>query len=420
MIGGLASARGAGRLRLVGAAPARRRVAGDALAAARKRASGAIATPKKFASAQRDADYAYRLAVDPPAAKELRLFGLADWTIDRFVEPPHASARAAVRGDAAAREAAARGACCSSSAPTWSCSGRSPAPATSGALSLGETVVFAQSAVGTSMIAFGGLNWALDGAAAPVAAVLRLEAGDGRRPARSPSGSRSARPAARARDPLPRRHLRLSGRRARARALRPHHPRRLVARHRRTERRRQDDAGQAAVPAVRPAGGRHRDRRRRPARFRPRLVAVAGDRRLPGFHPLRAAAARQRRAGRRAGRRRARGARARPARRSSPSSTRCWRAATTAAPISRAASGSASRWRARCAPSSSAPASCCWTSRRRSSTSAAKRRSSTASWPPPATARRSSSRTASRPCATPTASACSNTAGSSSSARTTS
>ena len=36
-------------------------------------------------SAQRDSDYAYRLAVDPPASKELRLFGLADWTIDRFV-----------------------------------------------------------------------------------------------------------------------------------------------------------------------------------------------------------------------------------------------------------------------------------------------------------------------------------------------
>ena len=36
-------------------------------------------------AAQRDADYAYRLAVDPPASKELRLFGLADWTIDRFV-----------------------------------------------------------------------------------------------------------------------------------------------------------------------------------------------------------------------------------------------------------------------------------------------------------------------------------------------
>ena len=34
--------------------------------------------------AQRHADYAYRLAVDPPAAKEMRLFGLAFWTIERF------------------------------------------------------------------------------------------------------------------------------------------------------------------------------------------------------------------------------------------------------------------------------------------------------------------------------------------------
>src|SRR5438874_12944756 len=34
--------------------------------------------------AQRHADYAYRLAVEPHAAKELRLFGLADWIVERF------------------------------------------------------------------------------------------------------------------------------------------------------------------------------------------------------------------------------------------------------------------------------------------------------------------------------------------------
>src|SRR6185312_3086695 len=34
-------------------------------------------------AAQRDAEYAYRLAVDAPAAKELRLFGLGGWTLDR-------------------------------------------------------------------------------------------------------------------------------------------------------------------------------------------------------------------------------------------------------------------------------------------------------------------------------------------------
>jgi len=66
-----------------------------------------------------------------------------------------------------------------------------------GQLDLGRVVMFAQVAIGASMIAFGGLNWALDGSSAPVAAVLRLEAamaligalekGDrdaGRRPAR--------------------------------------------------------------------------------------------------------------------------------------------------------------------------------------------------------------------------------------------
>jgi len=43
-------------------------------------------------------------------------------------------------------------------------------------VTLGAAIVFAQSAVGVSMIAFGGLNWALDGSAAPVQAVLKLEA----------------------------------------------------------------------------------------------------------------------------------------------------------------------------------------------------------------------------------------------------
>jgi hypothetical protein len=35
--------------------------------------------------AQRDAEYTYRLAVDPPAGKELRLFGLAGWKLDRLI-----------------------------------------------------------------------------------------------------------------------------------------------------------------------------------------------------------------------------------------------------------------------------------------------------------------------------------------------
>ncbi len=125
-------------------------------------------------AAQRDAEYAYRLAVDPPAAKELRLFGLAEWTIDRFInrrtllhklqyeatrlrEKPVVWSMLIVIG--------------ANVLVFWSLAGA----VSSNLIDLGKLVIFAQSAIGTSMIAFGGLNWALDGAAAPVAAVLRLE-----------------------------------------------------------------------------------------------------------------------------------------------------------------------------------------------------------------------------------------------------
>jgi ABC-type multidrug transport system fused ATPase/permease subunit len=141
-------------------------------------------------AAQRDADYAYRLAVDPPPAKELRLFGLADWTIDRFINRRtrlHALQYQATR----LREKPVLWSLLlvvgANLAVFWSLANA----ATLGRLTLAEIVVFAQSAVGTSMIAFGGLNWALDGGAAPVAAVLRLE--DEMAPAGAlPSGSHSA------------------------------------------------------------------------------------------------------------------------------------------------------------------------------------------------------------------------------------
>ncbi|MDP9464600.1 MAG: ABC transporter ATP-binding protein/permease, partial [Actinomycetota bacterium] len=43
-------------------------------------------------------------------------------------------------------------------------------------LTTARVVVFVQAAIGVSSIAFGGLNWAMDGAAAPVAALARVEA----------------------------------------------------------------------------------------------------------------------------------------------------------------------------------------------------------------------------------------------------
>src|SRR3954454_21666248 len=133
-------------------------------------------------AAQRDANYAYNLAVDAAPAKELRLFGLADWTIRRFVarrtrlhalqyeaprlrEKPLAWSLLAVLG--------------ANVAVFWALA----SSAAAGSVTLASAIIFAQAAVGVSMIAFGGLNWALDGASAPVQAVLRLE------PAMRPAGA---------------------------------------------------------------------------------------------------------------------------------------------------------------------------------------------------------------------------------------
>src|SRR5262249_17306576 len=125
-------------------------------------------------AAQRDADYAYRLAVDPPPSKELRLFGLAGWTIDRFVRRRtrlHALQYEATRLRERPLVWSLLLVIAANVIVFWSLAHA----AATDALGLGRVVLFAQCALGTSMIAFGGLNWALDGASAPVGAVLRLE-----------------------------------------------------------------------------------------------------------------------------------------------------------------------------------------------------------------------------------------------------
>jgi ATP-binding cassette subfamily B protein len=123
--------------------------------------------------AQRHADYAYRLAVEPPAAKELRMFGLSDWVVERF--------RSRRRRLFELRWHATRLrerpliwsmllVLAANVAVFWSLGNA----AADGNLPLDRLVTFAIAAVSTSMIAYGGLSWALDGAAAPAAAVMHL------------------------------------------------------------------------------------------------------------------------------------------------------------------------------------------------------------------------------------------------------
>jgi ABC-type transport system involved in cytochrome bd biosynthesis fused ATPase/permease subunit len=135
--------------------------------------------------AQRDADYAFRLAVDPPASKELRLFGLVNWTIDRFVARRtrlHDLQYTATR----LRERPLAWSILIVTAANILVFWMLASAVAGGTITLGEVVVYAQCAVGTAMIAFGGLSWALDGAAAPVASVLRL------RHAMAPAGALAA------------------------------------------------------------------------------------------------------------------------------------------------------------------------------------------------------------------------------------
>jgi ABC-type multidrug transport system fused ATPase/permease subunit len=152
--------------------------------------------------AQRHADYAYRLAVGPLAAKELRLFGLADWVVDRFRS--QRTYLFELRWQATRlRERPVLWSVLVVLAANVVVFWAMGADAVAGSLALDRLVTFATAAIGASAIAFGGLSWALDGASAPAAAVLRLQ------PAMERAGAlaRGTRPVG----PLPQRELRFRG-----------------------------------------------------------------------------------------------------------------------------------------------------------------------------------------------------------------
>jgi len=141
--------------------------------------------------AQRHAEYAYRLAVDPAPAKELRLFGLAHWTVDRFSSRRRHLLDLQWKATRLRERPVLWSLLLVVSANVivfWAIA----SDTLSGRLPLPQAVTFATVAISTSMIAFGGLSWALDGAAAPVGAVVRLK--DAMAPAGAlPQGDRRAR-----------------------------------------------------------------------------------------------------------------------------------------------------------------------------------------------------------------------------------
>ncbi len=125
-------------------------------------------------AARRHTSYAYDLATEPAAAKEVRLFGLAPWLLDRFTSNRlhlHQLQYDATR----LRERSVGGALvivlAANALLFWVLAQR----AYDGRLDLQAVVTYAGAAFGASSIAFGGLGWALDGAASPVVAIGRLE-----------------------------------------------------------------------------------------------------------------------------------------------------------------------------------------------------------------------------------------------------
>lgn len=126
-------------------------------------------------AARRDADYAYRLAVEPHAGKELRLFRLGLWVVSRFAAR-RKDLHSLLYDETRLRERPVLVSLSVVLAANGVVFAWFAQAAQQGSIDLGHMVTFAQAAVGTSMIAFGGLNWALDGSAAPVAAALRIEA----------------------------------------------------------------------------------------------------------------------------------------------------------------------------------------------------------------------------------------------------
>lgn len=141
--------------------------------------------------AQRHADYAYRLAVDPPAAKELRMFGLAGWTVKGFAE--QRKKLVDLRYEATRlRERSVRWALLVILSANVVFFWTLAQDVASGALALGAASTFAFACIGTSAVAFGGLNWSLSLAAQVVQAVLRLEGAMGKGGALA-NGTREAR-----------------------------------------------------------------------------------------------------------------------------------------------------------------------------------------------------------------------------------
>jgi ATP-binding cassette, subfamily B, bacterial len=148
---------------------------------------------------QRHADYAYRMAVDVPAAKELRLFGLGGWTVSRFGSYRRQLLELSLQA-MRLRERSLAGAALAAAAGNALVAGTLASSALAHEISVGHLVVFVGAVTGAAVLGLADFDWWFDTAARPAPVVESLTR---RMPefAALPSGGGSA-------AGLPREHIR--------------------------------------------------------------------------------------------------------------------------------------------------------------------------------------------------------------------
>jgi ATP-binding cassette subfamily B protein len=121
----------------------------------------------------RHVDYAYRLAVDAPAAKEVRLFGLGDWVVDRFATRKREHLEV-VFHEIRLRQRPVGWAILAVVAGNAAVFGSLAHDAAAHTISLAFLVIAVQSAAAISSLGFGDMHWWLPGTAHRLPVVLDL------------------------------------------------------------------------------------------------------------------------------------------------------------------------------------------------------------------------------------------------------
>ena len=121
----------------------------------------------------RHVNYAYSLAVRAPAAKEIRLFGLADWTVDRYFTRRKRMVELTIKARSLKKWPITLAILAIAGGNVllfWSLAH----DASAGRISIGMVTVFAQCALGASALAFGEVDWWFRQGSQPVPVVLDL------------------------------------------------------------------------------------------------------------------------------------------------------------------------------------------------------------------------------------------------------